>query len=130
MEENMLKLKYNELLARYNKGAEYLAKNPNDEKAMEEFNKISDELNNIIEALPNMTNEEKTEGFNIEANANVEEPKENASIIPTSKVANAPVNVSNTFDDFGNKWQIAEKLCKSSIIPKEFQNKLQELREE
>lgn len=123
MEENMLKLKYNELLARYNKGAEYLAKNPNDEKAMEEFNKISDELNNIIEALPNMTNEEKTEGFNIEAYANVEEPKENASIIPASKVANAPVNVSNAFDDFGSKWQIAEKLCKSSIIPKEFQNK-------
>ena len=72
MEENMLKLKYNELLARYNKGAEYLAKNPNDEKAMEEFNKISDELNNIIEALPNMTNEEKTEGFNIEATVDVE----------------------------------------------------------
>ena len=59
----MLKVKYNELLARYNKGAEYLAKNPNDEKAMEEFNKISDELNNIIEAIPNMTDKEKTEGF-------------------------------------------------------------------
>lgn len=73
MEENMLKLKYNELLARYNKGAEYLAQNPNDEKAMEEFNKISDELNNIIEAIPNMTDKEKTEGFEIEESEQVSE---------------------------------------------------------
>lgn len=66
MEENMLKVKYNELLARYNKGAEYLAKNPDDDKALEEFNRISDELNNIIQAIPNMTDKEKTEGFEIE----------------------------------------------------------------
>lgn len=66
MEENMLKVKYNELLARYNKGAEYLAKNPEDDKALEEFNRISDELNNIIQAIPNMTDKEKTEGFEIE----------------------------------------------------------------
>lgn len=66
MEENMLKVKYNELLARYNKGAEYLAKNPEDDKALEEFNRISDELNNIIQAIPNMTDKEKTEGFVIE----------------------------------------------------------------
>jgi len=65
MEENVLKEKYNELLARYNKGAEYLAKNPEDDKALEEFNKISDELNNIIQAIPNMTDKEKTEGFDI-----------------------------------------------------------------
>lgn len=73
MEEIMLKEKYNELLVRYNNGAKYLAENPNDDKALEEFNKISDELNNIIQAIPNMTNKEKTEGFVIEESEQVSE---------------------------------------------------------
>lgn len=81
MEENMLKVKYNELLARYNKGAEYLAKNPEDDKALEEFNRISDELNNIIQAIPNMTDKEKTEGFVIEETEQVSEQVEEQQII-------------------------------------------------
>lgn len=81
MEENMLKVKYNELLARYNKGADYLAKNPEDDKALEEFNRISDELNNIIQAIPNMTDKEKTEGFVIEETEQVSEQVEEQQII-------------------------------------------------
>lgn len=77
----MLKVKYNELLARYNKGAEYLAKNPEDDKALEEFNRISDELNNIIQAIPNMTDKEKTEGFVIEETEQVSEQVEEQQII-------------------------------------------------
>lgn len=121
MEENMLKLKYNELLARYNRGAEYLAQKPDDEKAMEEFNKISDELNNIIEAIPNMTEEEKTQGFNIEAYANVEEPV-GKSKEPSTQIA-VKQEPTTELSNFTDNWKIAEKLCKSSIIPKEFQNK-------
>ena len=103
MEENMLKVKYNELLARYNKGAEYLAKNPEDDKALEEFNKISDELNNIINAIPNMTDKEKTEGFDIEAYVDVEEPKQ---VIEQSKavIVRQETHQVYTLDDFGNKW--------------------------
>lgn len=118
MEEKMLKLKYNELLARYNKGAEYLAKKPNDEKAMDEFNKISDELNNIIEAIPNMTEKEKLEGFDIETYSDV---KDNAKAITVKN----ETQQSNTLSNFRDNWNIAEKLSKSSLLPAEFQGKVE-----
>lgn len=119
MEENMLKLKYNELLARYNKGAEYLAQKPDDEKAMEEFNKISDELNNIIETLPNMTEKEKTEGFDIKMiPTNAEEPiKQNAMI--------AKQEQSDELSNFSDSWKIAVQIAKSDIVPDNFKNKPQ-----
>ena len=125
MEENILKVKYNELLARYNKGAEYLAKNPEDDKALEEFNRISDELNNIIQAIPNMTDKEKTEGFVIEETEQVSEPPllvdTNATIVnqKTVTVRQEPQQI-NTLEDFGNKWSMAEKLAKSSLLPDDF----------
>lgn len=126
MEENMLKLKYNELLTRYKNGAQYLSEHQEDEKAKKELQKIEKELSKIIEALPNITEEEKTEGFAVETTAEVKEiSAENITEIsnqtlPANRVVNAPINVSNTFDDFGNKWQIAEKLSKSSLLPDEF----------
>lgn len=119
MEEIMLKVKYNELLARYNKGAEYLAKNPEDDKALEEFNKISDELNNIIQAIPNMTDREKTEGFDIETYAEFEEP-EKVIEQPKAVIARQEPQQINTLEDFGNKWSMAEKLAKSSLLPDDF----------
>lgn len=146
MEENTLKLKYNELLTRYKNGAQYLAEHSEDEKAKKELQKIEKELSKIIEALPDMTEEEKTEGFDIEAvtdiDANNEQlntevnssneqitqiiPETNGgglgkSLLKNNAVVTIPTN--NTFDDFGNKWQIAEKLSKSSLLPDEFKGR-------
>lgn len=152
MEENMLKVKYNELLARYNKGAEYLAKNPEDDKALEEFNRISDELNNIIQAIPNMTDKEKTEGFVIEESEKVSEQVEEQPIIVkagerelyTGKTENmnyvvpAPVEQSksqviisngrangkqNALSTFKDNWEIATQLAQSDIIPDNYKKK-------
>lgn len=129
MEENMLKVKYNELLARYNKGAEYLAKNPEDDKALEEFNRISDELNNIIQAIPNMTDKEKTEGFDLVELNHADDPKiDGIKPVPVEQakeiVANTRQSMSTDITtNFRDNWAIAEKLCKSSIIPKEYQGK-------
>lgn len=142
MEENMLKLKYNELLNRYKKGAEYLAEHSDDEKAKKEMEKIEKELSNIIKALPNMTEEEKTEGFPIEAFIDVDivdeqldtemnsSNKQITQIIPETNGGNTgkslknnavvTIPTNNTLDDFGNKWGIAEKLAKSSLLPDEF----------
>lgn len=128
MEENMLKVKYNELLARYNKGAEYLAKNPEDDKALEEFNKISDELNNIIQAIPNMTDKEKTEGFVIEEPEQVSEQPllvdTNATIVNQKAVSvrQEPVQ-SNPLPTFADNWKIATELAKSDIVPDNFKGK-------
>lgn len=128
MEENMLKVKYNELLARYNKGAEYLAKNPEDDKALEEFNRISDELNNIIQAIPNMTDKEKTEGFVIEESEKVSEQPllvdTNATIVNQKVVSvrQEPVQ-SNPLPTFADNWKIATELAKSDIVPDNFKGK-------
>ena len=123
MEENMLKVKYNELLARYNKGAEYLAQNPNDEKAMEEFNKISDELNNIIEAIPNMTEEEKTQGFSVETY--VEEPKKSVVTKEPSTQIAVKQEPTTELSSFSDNWKIATQIAKSDIVPDNFKNKPQ-----
>lgn len=141
MEENMLKVKYNELLARYNKGAEYLAKNPEDDKALEEFNRISDELNNIIQAIPNMTDKEKTEGFDLVELNHADDTKiEGITPVPNDKAieivknarqvengvvisngrANGKQNALSTFKD---NWEIATQLAQSDIIPDNYKKK-------
>ena len=137
----MLKVKYNELLARYNKGAEYLAKNPEDDKALEEFNRISDELNNIIQAIPNMTDKEKTEGFDLVELNHADDTKiEGITPVPNDKAieivknarqvengvvisngrANGKQNALSTFKD---NWEIATQLAQSDIIPDNYKKK-------
>ena len=129
MEEKMLKLKYNELLARYNKGAEYLAQKPDDEKAMAEFNRISDELNNIIETLPNMTEKEKTEGFAIEAVWDVTEVNEPNSEPNSEPIKEKAITVkqepTTELANFTDNWKIATQIAKSDIVPDNFKNKPQ-----
>lgn len=141
MEENMLKVKYNELLARYNKGAEYLAKNPEDDKALEEFNRISDELNNIIQAIPNMTDKEKTEGFDLVELNHADDPKiEGITPVPNDKaieivknarqvengvvISNGRANEKqNALSTFKDNWEIATQLAQSDIIPDNYKKK-------
>lgn len=124
MEENILKQKYNELLERYKKGAKYLIEHPeNAEKTNAELNKIESELSKIIEALPNMTEEEKTEGFKLQdakTEENAPKEKQDATVQLTVKQDPTPTTALSNFSD---RWKIAEKLSKSSIIPKEFQGK-------
>lgn len=141
MEENMLKVKYNELLARYNKGAEYLAKNPEDDKALEEFNRISDELNNIIQAIPNMTDKEKTEGFDLVELNHADDTKiEGITPVPNDKAIEIVKNVrqvengvvisngrangkQNALSTFKDNWEIATQLAQSDIIPDNYKKK-------
>lgn len=141
MEENMLKVKYNELLARYNKGAEYLAKNPEDDKALEEFNRISDELNNIIQAIPNMTDKEKTEGFDLVELNHADDPKiEGITPVPNDKAIEIVKNArpikneiiinngradgkQNALSTFKDNWEIATQLAQSDIIPDNYKKK-------
>lgn len=122
--EEKLKEKYNALLERYKKGSQYLMEHPEEaDKTNAELNKIEAELSKIIEALPNMTEEEKTEGFKLQ-DAKVEEnaPKEkqDAPVQLTIKQDPTPTTAISNFSD---RWKIAEKLSKSSIMPKEFQGK-------
>lgn len=99
MEENILKQKYNDLLIRYNKGAKYLTEHPDEEqKVNAELKKIEKELSKIITALPDMTEEEKTEGFILEdakVKENVPKEKQDApvqlTVKPKSKKVAVPI---------------------------------------
>lgn len=115
MEEKILKEKYNDLLSKYNSGLKYIQDNPEkEEEAKKRLTEIENELSNIMEALPDMTEKEKLEGFVIE------EPVE-AKPIETKPVAvKENVQPTNTIMDFKNNWIIAEKLSKSSLLPEEF----------
>lgn len=116
-----LKLKYNELLTRYNNGCAYIAEHPEEsEKATMELCKIESELSKIISLLPDMTEKEKAEGFIIEEPISepISEPVSEPKAIIVKKE-----DTQSSLSNFRDNWEIAEKLCKSSIIPKEFQNK-------
>ena len=124
--EEKLKVKYNALLERYKKGSQYLMDHPEEaDKTNAELNKIEAELSKIIEALPNMTEEEKTEGFKLQ-DAKVEEnaPKEkqDAPVQLTVKQDPTPTTNLSTFKD---NWNIATQLAKSDIIPDNYKNKPQ-----
>ena len=65
-EELMLKQKYNDLLQSLRKGEEYIKSNPEDEKAQKRLTELANEMQNIMNAIPNMTQEEMENGFKIE----------------------------------------------------------------
>lgn len=73
-EEKILKIKYNDLLESLYKGTEYLKQKPDDEKAQKRLDEIAIEMQNIMQAIPNMTDEEREKGFIIESGEQVIEP--------------------------------------------------------
>lgn len=75
-EELMLKQKYNDLLQSLRKGEEYIKSNPEDEKAQKRLTELANEMQNIMNAIPNMTQEEMENGFKIE-----NKPKETQIIV-------------------------------------------------
>lgn len=122
-EELMLKQKYNDLLQSLRKGEEYIKSNPEDEKAQKRLTELANEMQNIMKAIPNMTQEEMENGFKIE-----NKPKETQIIVDGDEHKNITLKPiikqeNDVTTNFQNNWAIAEKLCKSSIIPKEFQGK-------
>lgn len=118
-EEKMLKEKYNGLLESYNVGKKYLEENPTDQKAENKLNKISKEMENVLNALENYTQEEITNGFKIEEDAKVQEntsySKQDTSMQVTVR------KEENTLQSFTDDWKIATQLAKSTLFPDEFQ---------
>lgn len=135
MEENILKQKYNELLTRYNNGAKYLTEHPEKaEKTNAELNKIEAELSKIIEALPDMTEQEKTEGFKLDTAENTTETAEvvqNTAEVKSEQVESKQIVVkqdptpTTNLSTFKDNWNIATQLSKSDIIPDNYKNKPQ-----
>ena len=118
-EEKMLKEKYNGLLESYNVGKKYLEENPTDQKAENKLNKISKEMENVLNALENYTQEEITNGFKIEEDAKVQE---NASYSKQDTSMQVTVRKEeNTLQSFTDDWKIATQLAKSTLFPDEFQ---------
>ena len=88
-EELMLEKKYNELLQSLRKGEEYIKSNPEDEKAQKRLTEIANEMQNIMKAIPNMTQEEMENGFKIEVP--IKQKAESINItIPTEVISQQP----------------------------------------
>lgn len=118
MEEN-LKLKYNELLESFKKGQQYLEQKPDDEKAQTRLTEIGKEMENVLQAIGNFTEEETTNGFKLDITGDVSKEK---------KSNNVALKKENTqIQDFNNNWKIAEQLAKSDIIPDTYKNKPQNI---
>lgn len=124
MEENILKQKYNELLERYKKGAEYLSTHQDSPAAQEKLKEIENELSKIIEALPDMTETEKTEGFKPDTAENTVESAEVTTEQKAITVKQDPTPTTN-LSTFKDNWNMAVQLAKSDIIPDNYKNKPQ-----
>ena len=114
-EENILKQKYNDLLESLHKGTEYLKEKPDDEKAQKRLDEIAVEMQNIMQAIPNMTQEEMEKGFVIKPVLGTKK-EENAP----KKIEDAPMHLTvkkeNPLENFNSDWEIASQLAKSDII--------------
>lgn len=125
-EELMLKQKYNDLLQSLRKGEEYIKSNPEDEKAQKRLTELANEMQNIMKAIPNMTQEEMENGFKIE-NA----PKETQIIVDGDDKKNIALKPqvqqpqTNNLTSFSQNWNMAVQLSKSDIIPDNYKNKPQ-----
>lgn len=123
MDEKMLKKKYNDLLESLKKGEEYLKQNPNDEKGQKRMEEIATEMENIVNAFPNITAEEINNGFKIEENEQIEQSEpikevEDRNVPQETKIQIA--QKSNIVQNYSNNWKLAEKLAESSLLPDEF----------
>lgn len=125
-EELMLKQKYNDLLQSLRKGEEYIKSNPEDEKAQKRLTELANEIQNIMNAIPNMTQEEMENGFKIE-----NKPKETQIIVDGDDKKNIALKPqvqqpqTNNLNSFSQNWNMAVQLSKSDIIPDNYKNKPQ-----
>ena len=115
MNELELKKKYNDLLKDFKVGSQYLVDHPEKEESVQKrLNEISEEISNIMNAFPNMTQEEKENGFKLEES--VKTPQEQKAIVVKPKT-------NQVATEFKTNWAIAEKMAQSSLLPAEFQGK-------
>ena len=116
-DELILKEKYNDLLKSFKEGTQYLAEHPEEEKKVQKrLDEISKEISNIMDAIPNMTEDEKVNGFKIENKVEVIDTKEQSkNQIAVQKQEN------NSLESFSDDWKIATQLAKSTLFPTEFQ---------
>lgn len=123
-EENILKQKYNDLLESLHKGTEYLKEKPDDEKAQKRLDEIAVEMQNIMQAIPNMTQEEMEKGFVINPIQDAKK-EENAPIKKQDAPMHLTVKKENPLENFNSDWEIASQLAKSDIIPDNYKGKPQ-----
>lgn len=128
MDENMLKQKYNNLLESLKKGEEYLKENPNDEKGQKRMEEIAKEMENIVNAFPNITADEINNGFKIEQQSgqvNVPQGTQAQAIQNNSPLKSIQQPQTNNLISFSQNWDMAVQLSKSDIIPDNYKNKPQ-----
>ena len=112
---NELKQKYNELLARYNKGISMMADVKDNKEKESEYlktlEKIQLEMNETLMNIGEYTDEETLKGFEI---------KEETQVVVHD--ANRETAM-NTMESYQNNWQMAVQLSKSDLVPDTFKNK-------
>lgn len=132
-----LKKKYNELLSRYNKGVSMMAEVKGNEEKEQEYlellKNIQLEMNDCLMKIPEYTEDETVNGFEISENVSQETETIKTQIFIDGNVVaestNTPTVVSrqtdtiNTFDSYKNNWEMAVQLSKSDLVPQDFKGK-------
>lgn len=137
-----LKEQYNKLLESYKTGSEFLVNNPEGEmaeKAQKKLEKISKEMEKVLEQIPNATDEEIANGFEMPESIPVENVVEvlesENETTAEEKTAETPAEpkavqvvsqeTNTTLQSFTDDWKIANQLAKSDIIPDNYKGKPQ-----
>jgi len=113
----MLKKQYNELLLRYNKGSEMLIKEPTNQEYLDGLNKIQEKLSEVVQKIPNMTEEQIINGFTQE-----EIDSEEKQMVLNQPKQQQIQQQSMPFD-FKSNMELAKQLSTSVLVPDVYKNK-------
>lgn len=117
-----LKKRYNDLLANYQKGADLLSKDPENQDIISKLQDVQLKMNECLMKIGEYTVDETENGFDLTTvEPVIPENVENVSQ-PTAVVPHQP-NVINTIDSYQSNWEMAVNLSKSDLVPDNYKKK-------
>ena len=122
-----LKKRYNDLLAIYQKGADLLSKDPENQDIISKLQDVQLKMNECLMKIGEYTVDETENGFDLTvAEAvipeNVENVSQETSPVVAPVIHNQP-NVINTIDSYQSNWEMAVNLSKSDLVPDNYKKK-------
>ena len=120
-----LKKRYNDLLANYQKGADLLSKDPENQDIISKLQDVQLKMNECLMKIGEYTVDETENGFDltIQEAETVEAPVLGENVSQQTAVVPHQPSVINTLDSYQSNWEMAVNLSKSDLVPDNYKKK-------
>ena len=122
-----LKKRYNDLLANYQKGADLLSKDPENQDIISKLQDVQLKMNECLMKIGEYTVDETENGFDltVQEAETVETHVSGENVSQQTEIVPHQPNVINTLDSYKNNWEMAVNLSKSDLVPDTFKGKVE-----